>query len=142
MPPTEAALPESPQSESWRPMATAPETAARLWLNHITLGPILAEGRRGRWYAPNAARQVWRWYRSAEPDALEPFSGWLPYGALAAERAAEGIVPARADDRMADRPRICARDPRTSLRADVSRDRAPASDAHPASSRRPNPTYP
>lgn len=66
----------------WRPMSTAPQSVARVWLNHLTLGPILAEGRPGRWYAPSAARQVWRWYRSAEPDALEPFSGWLPYETL------------------------------------------------------------
>lgn len=70
---------------TWRPMHTAPQIVERIWLNHRTLGPILAEGRLGRWYAPSAARQVWRWYRPAEPNNLEPFAGWLPYEALAAE---------------------------------------------------------
>lgn len=78
----------------WRPMHTAPQTVARIWLNHLTLGPILAEGRPGRWYAPSAARQLWRWYRPAEPDALEPFAGWLPYEALAAGAA----IPAAASE--------------------------------------------
>lgn len=70
-----------PQTAPWRPMSTAPETAARLWLNHLTLGPVLVEARRGRWYAPSAAHQVWRWYRPAEPEGLEPFTGWLPFEA-------------------------------------------------------------
>lgn len=70
---------------NWRPMHTAPEAVGRIWLDHLTLGPILAEGRPGRWYSPSAARQVWRWYRPAEPDALQPFGGWLPYEALAAQ---------------------------------------------------------
>jgi hypothetical protein len=78
---------------TWRPMHTAPQAVARIWLNHLTLGPILAEGRPGRWYAPSAARQVWRWYRPAEPDALEPFDGWLPYEALAAGVAAPATDP-------------------------------------------------
>ncbi|KQP59780.1 hypothetical protein ASF41_08590 [Methylobacterium sp. Leaf111] len=69
---------------TWRPMQTAPQIVNRIWLNHLTLGPILAEGLPGRWYSPSATRQVWRWYRPAEPNALEPFSGWLPYDALAA----------------------------------------------------------
>ena len=68
-----------PSLVPWRPMHTAAQSIARIWLNHLTLGPILAEGRPGRWYAPNAARQVWRWYSSADADALEPFRGWLPY---------------------------------------------------------------
>ncbi|MGU3358854.1 hypothetical protein ACLBWX_00815 [Methylobacterium sp. M6A4_1b] len=72
-----------PPLAPWRPMHTAPQTVARIWLNHLTLGPILAEGRPGRWYAPSAARQVWRWYRPAGSDALEPFSGWLPEEAMA-----------------------------------------------------------
>jgi hypothetical protein len=75
---------------TWRPMHTAPRSVARVWLNHMTLGPILVEGRPGRWYAPSAARQVWRWYRPAEPDALEPFSGWLPYEALAVKETGTG----------------------------------------------------
>ncbi|GJD38982.1 MULTISPECIES: hypothetical protein [Methylobacterium] len=70
---------------TWHPMHTAPQIVERIWLNHLTLGPILAEGRPGRWYAPSAARQVWRWYRPVGPDTLEPFAGWLPYAALAAE---------------------------------------------------------
>lgn len=70
---------------TWRPMHTAPQIVERIWLNHLTLGPILAEGRPGRWYAPSAARQVWRWYRPAGQDNLEPFAGWLPYEALATE---------------------------------------------------------
>lgn len=67
----------------WRPMHTAPQTIDRIWLNHLTLGPILAEGRPGRWYAPSAAHQVWRWYRSVETSAIVPFSGWLPFEAVA-----------------------------------------------------------
>ncbi|MCJ2033999.1 hypothetical protein [Methylobacterium sp. J-068] len=80
----------------WSPMHTAPSVADRVWLNHLTLGPILAEGRPGRWYAPSAARQVWRWYRPAGAEALEPFSGWLPFEALAVEQAGEE-APAETD---------------------------------------------
>jgi len=76
-----------PPRLSWQPMRTAPQTVARIWLNHLTLGPILAEGRAGRWYAPNTARQVWRWHRPVEPEALEPFSGWLPFEALVSLQA-------------------------------------------------------
>jgi hypothetical protein len=85
---------------TWRPMHTAPRSVARVWLNHMTLGPILVEGRPGRWYAPSAARQVWRWYRPAEPDALEPFSGWLPYEALAVKET--GTAPM--DDSLCSLP--------------------------------------
>lgn len=73
----------------WRPMETAPQTIDRVWLNHVTLGAILAEGRSGRWYSPSASRQVWRWYRPSSEGALEPFSGWLPYDALAARQRAD-----------------------------------------------------
>ena len=37
-----------PSLVPWRPMHTAPQSVARIWLNHLTLGPILAEGRPGR----------------------------------------------------------------------------------------------
>jgi hypothetical protein len=84
----------------WRPMRTAPQNAARIWLHHRTLGPILAEGRPGRWYAPSAEDQLWRWYRSAEPDALDPFSGWLPAEVPVAESAGGARVE---DDRTVDR---------------------------------------
>lgn len=74
----------------WRPMSTAPRIVDRIWLDHLTLGPILVEGRGGRWYAPSAAHQVWRWYRPAEPDSLEPFNGWLPFEAFSGEAAVAG----------------------------------------------------
>ena len=64
----------------------APQTVDRVWLRHLTLGTILAEGRTGRWYTPNATRQIWRWYRSE--TGLEPFEGWLPFEALEPEAAA------------------------------------------------------
>ncbi|TXM71269.1 hypothetical protein FV218_15605 [Methylobacterium sp. WL69] len=72
-----------PPKPEWRRMTTAPQTIDRVWLRHPTLGTILAEGRAGRWYSPNASGQVWRWYRSEA--GLEPFEGWLPFEALAPE---------------------------------------------------------
>ncbi|KQU00001.1 hypothetical protein ASG60_19630 [Methylobacterium sp. Leaf469] len=79
----------------WRRMNTAPQDVDRVWLRHRTLGIVLAEGRAGRWYAPNAARQIWRWHRcEAGPD---PFEGWLPFDALTPTPAAIApSVPAAA----------------------------------------------
>lgn len=81
-------LPNAP----WRPMSTAPQTVERIWLNHLTLGPIQAEGRNGRWYAPSAAQQVWRWHRPADPNGLKPFSGWLPFAAFGPEQDEQDLV--------------------------------------------------
>lgn len=113
---------------TWRPMHTAPRSVARVWLNHMTLGPILVEGRPGRWYAPSAARQVWRWYRPAEPDALEPFSGWLPYEALAAKET--GTAPM--DDSLCSLPEFFARC-RAAIPGRPSWDRTTKSDDFPPS---------
>lgn len=72
-----------PPITAWRPMSTAPRTIDRLWLRHPTLGTILAEGRTGRWYSPNASRQIWRWHRPDAEGALETFTGWRPFDAHA-----------------------------------------------------------
>ena len=103
-------------------------TLARIWLNHLTLGPILAEGRPGRWYAPSAARQVWRWYRPAEPDALDPFSGWLPFEALAVKET--GTAPM--DESALQPSRIFARC-RAAIPGRPSWDRTTKSDDFPPS---------
>lgn len=126
-----------PPTAPWHPMSTAPETVARIWLNHLTLGPILAEGRRGRWYAPNAAHQVWRWYRSADPAALDPFTGWLPFEALAGDRAEDGIAGPRlpcAAQAPADRTGLRAGNPRRSSPSAAARDCLPIFEEGPASS--------
>ncbi|GJE18212.1 hypothetical protein [Methylobacterium marchantiae] len=68
-----------PQTALWRPMTTAPQIVDRIWLHHLTLGAILAEGRSGRWYSPSRSHQVWRWYRETGDDALDPFTGWRPF---------------------------------------------------------------